>query len=74
MYHHHRHPPTSNSTFTLVWNCTLTEVNTPSKEELINSSNTLVKQKSISCDDMAFMSNNDDQQIIENKPKQNGLL
>ena len=46
--------PTTNSTFTFVWKCTLTEVN----EDL-----TLVKQKSISYDDVAFLS---DQQIPSN--------
>ncbi len=58
-------PPTtssSNSTFTFVWKCALTGVN----EDL-----TLVKQKSISYDDVAFLS---DQEIIENKSRENGLI
>jgi len=67
-------PPTSNSTYTFVWNCTLPEDHSPSKDDSNNISNTLVKQKSISCDDVAFLSTNDDQQIIDNKPKQNGLF
>lgn len=58
-------PPTtssSNSTFTFVWKCALTGVN----EDL-----TLVKQKSISYDDVAFLS---DQEITENNSRENGLI
>ncbi len=57
-------PP--NSTFTFVCNCTLTEVN--------KSSPCLVKQKSISYDDLSFLSTNEDEQTIDNKSKQNGLF
>ena len=45
-------PSISNATF--VWNCALTEVK-----------NTLIKQKSISYDDVAFLSTNEDQTMLE---------
>lgn len=60
----------THSTFTFPWNCTLTEVNSlSSKEDLNNKTSSLVKQKSISYDDITYLSNNEDEQLI----KQNGL-
>jgi hypothetical protein len=72
----HGSPPvtTTNSTFTFVWNCALTEVNSPTKEDVHRTPPTLVKQKSISCDDVAFLSTNTNEPIIENKSKENGLV
>lgn len=67
-------PPPSTSTSTFAWNCTLPEVNSPSKEELNIVSNHLIKQKSISCDDMAFLSSNEEQQTIDKTSEQNGLF
>ncbi|CAF4495249.1 unnamed protein product [Rotaria sp. Silwood1] len=68
--------PSPSSTFTFFWNCTLTEVDTSSKEDFNNLSNQsknridsadvhcLIKQKSISYDDLVFISSNEDKQII----------
>ena len=50
----HVSPPTTTSGFTFVWNCGLTEMKS-------SSSKTLVKQKSISYDDLAFLTTNEDE-------------
>lgn len=67
-------PPTSNSTFAFGWNSTVPEVVSPLKEGLESASNSLVKQKSISCDDVAFLSSNEDQQAVDYKVEPNGLF
>jgi hypothetical protein len=86
----HVTPTTSHSassTFTFVWNCALTEMNSPSKEDLnILSSRKnilsndpknitgsmaaacLVKQKSISCDDIPYLSSNENDKTISTTP------
>ena len=95
----HVTPPTTShsasTTFTFVWNCALTESNSPSKEDLnmlssrkmIPSNDSknitgsmaaacLVKQKSISCDDIPFFSSDGNEQTntIDNKSILNGLF
>lgn len=64
----------ASSTFTFVWNCALTEINSSSKEDLNIVTPCLVKQKSISCDDVTFLSTNEDEQTIDKKSKENGLF
>ncbi|CAF0977659.1 unnamed protein product [Rotaria sordida] len=68
--------PSPSSTFTFLWNCALTEVDTTSKEDFDSLSNQsknrtdsidvhrLMKQKSISYDDLVFISSNEDGQTI----------
>jgi hypothetical protein len=70
----YRHVSPPNSTFTFVWNCALTEINSSSKEDLNIVTPCLVKQKSISCDDVTFLSTNEDEQTIDKKSKENGLF
>jgi hypothetical protein len=70
----YRHISPPNSTFTFVWNCALNEVKSSSKEDLKNLTPCLIKQKSISCDDVTILSTNEDEQTIDKKSKQNGLF
>jgi len=70
----YRHISPPNSTFTFVWNCALTDVKSSSIEDLKNLTPRLVKQKSISCDDVTILSTNEDEQTIDKKSKENGLF
>jgi hypothetical protein len=67
-------PVSSSSTLTFVWKCGSSKIDSPSNEDIniVNDSSDhrtivtacLVKQKSISCDDVAFLSSNIDEQTI----------
>lgn len=58
----YRHLSPSNSSFAFAWNCTLPEINSSSSiEDLTRIIPPLVKQKSISYDDMTFLSTNEDE-------------
>jgi hypothetical protein len=70
------------STSKFVWNCTLTKIDSPTTEDskmLTNGSlvtGCLVKQKSISCDDLAFLSSDliICTNTIDDKSIQNGVF